>query len=124
MFFILSQKALAFTFLQTFFHRLLSPPTPYTALLSLLSVALSSVTAKSNFMILPDACCVNIQPARKACSISAESVLNFAGLAAQSLRRTHYFTVIHLDTLFQSFKTSLLWQTKFVTTPEIRPAKK
>ena len=89
MFFILSQKALAFTFLQTFFHRLLSPPTPYTALLSLLSVALSSVTAKSNFMILPDACCVNIQPARKACSISAESVLNFAGLAAQSLRRTH-----------------------------------
>ena len=45
----------------------LSPPTPYTALMSLLSVALSSATAKSNSMILPDACRVNIQPARKAC---------------------------------------------------------
>ena len=62
----------------------LSLPTPYMALMSLLSVAPSSATAKSNSMILlPDACRVNIQPARKACSISAESLLNFAGLAAQ-----------------------------------------
>ena len=64
----------------------LSPPTPYTALMSLLSVALSSATAKSNSMILPDACRVNIQPARKACSISAESLLNLSGIHAQFRR--------------------------------------
>lgn len=64
----------------------LSPPTPYTALMSLLSVALASATAKSNSMILPDACRVNIQPARKACSISAESLLNLSGICAQFRR--------------------------------------
>ena len=64
----------------------LSPPTPYTALMSLLSVALSSATAKSNSMILPDACRVNIQPARKACSINAESLLNLSGIHAQFRR--------------------------------------
>ena len=64
----------------------LSPPIPYTALMSLLSVALSSATAKSNSMILPDACRVNIQPARKACSINAESLLNLSGIHAQFRR--------------------------------------
>ena len=54
--------------------------------MSLLSVALSSATAKSNSMILPDACRVNIQPARKACSISAESLLNLSGIHAQFRR--------------------------------------
>ena len=82
----------------------LSPPTPYTALMSLLSVALSSATAKSNSMILPDACRVNIQPARKACSISAESLLNlsgihaqFPGLAAQFRWRTHTVLSVFLS---------------------------
>ena len=37
-------------------------------------------------MIPPDACRVNIQPARKACSISAESLLNLSGIHAQFRR--------------------------------------
>ena len=37
-------------------------------------------------MILPDACRVNIQPARKACSINAESLLNLSGIHAQFRR--------------------------------------
>ena len=37
-------------------------------------------------MILPDACRVNIQPVRKACSISAESLLNLCGIRAQFRR--------------------------------------
>ena len=64
----------------------LSPPTPYTALMSLLSVALSSVTAKSSSMIPSDPSRVNIQPARKHCSTCPEAVLNFHGIDAQ-LRR-------------------------------------
>ena len=64
----------------------LSPPTPYTALMSLLSVALSSVTAKSNSMILPDATGVNIHPTRNACSISTETLLNRSGIRAQFRR--------------------------------------
>ena len=67
----------------------LSPPTPCTALMSLLSVALSSVTAKSNFMIPSDSFGVNIQSARKPCSISPETMLNFSGIDAQ-LRRFGY----------------------------------
>lgn len=37
-------------------------------------------------MILPYACRVIIQPARKACSISAESLLNLSGILAQFRR--------------------------------------
>ncbi len=81
---------------------LLSPHPPYTALMSLLSVALSSVTVKSNFMIPSDMFGVNIQLARKRCSICAESVLNLAGFccafsaayAANSLRLDDY--LLHL----------------------------
>ena len=64
----------------------LSPPTPYTALVSLLSVALSSVTDKSRFMIQPRRCRVNIQLARKHCSIQAERPLNLSGIDAQLSR--------------------------------------
>lgn len=61
--------------------------TPYTALWSLLSVALSSVTAKSNYIIPCELQLVNIQFARNDvhflrfnCSILAELLFNLNGL--------------------------------------------
>lgn len=94
----------------------LSPPTPYTALMSLLSVALSSVTAKSNSMILPDAGCVNIQPVRKACSISAESLLNLSGIRAQFRRFGCAISVVYaknqeLDKIFKLLTKYLVFRT-------------
>ena len=57
----------------------------------------ASVTAKSNFMILLGLCCVNIQPARKACSISPESVLNFSGIDAQLRRFCRSISAAYAD---------------------------
>ena len=60
----------------------LSRQIPYAALMSLLSVALSSATAKSNYMILNDSININIQRARSFCSITAISVLDSRGFHA------------------------------------------
>ena len=75
----------------------LSPPTPYTALMSLLSVALSSVTVKSSLMIPSRACRVNIQPARKPCSITAESLRNLGGIDAQTRRFWRSISTAYAD---------------------------
>lgn len=63
--------------------------------MSLLNVALSSVAAISNSMILSDAQGINIQPARKTCPISAESLLNLSGIHAQSRRFGCAFSVAY-----------------------------
>ena len=64
----------------------LSRQIPYAALMSLLSVALSSVTAKSNYIIRNDSMNVNIQRARFICSTTAISVLSLCGFRAQFKR--------------------------------------
>ena len=97
----------------------LSPPTPYTALMSLLSVALSSATAKSNSMILPDACRVIIQPARKACSISAESLLKLSGIPAQFRRFGCAFSAeyAHTGSIHMASSTHSRWISFFMGLP-------
>lgn len=60
--------------------------TPYTALESLLSVALSSVTAKSNYTIPLGDAVVNVQPCRRRCSVSATALFNLSDEGVQLQR--------------------------------------
>ena len=65
----------------------LSPLNPVTALGSLLSVALSSVTAKSIYMIPSVAICVNVQPRRCGRSVFSDGGVQFTPTTLFSFKR-------------------------------------
>ena len=65
----------------------LSPLNPAMALGSLLSVALSSVTAKSIYMIPSVAICVNVQPRRHGCTVLSDGGVQFTPTTLFSFKR-------------------------------------
>ena len=79
----------------------LSPLNPATALGSLLSVALSSVTAKSIYMIPSVAICVNVQPRRHGCTVFSDGGVQFTPTTLFSFKRRRCSTTPLYSFLYQ-----------------------
>ena len=83
----------------------LSPLNPAMALGSLLSVALSSVTAKSIYMIPSVAICVNVQPRRHGCTVLSDGGVQFTPTTLFSFKRRRCSTTpLYSPTTLFSFK--------------------